>query len=215
MLIVSALLLAAPAAAAANQTWGYQDCNQKEIVYPYPNDPSGRTFPPGSCPPPGTLKLECPKGTTRIKPVDASSSTYEKGFMHPPRYAIDEHLSTRWSSTYSDDQWIVIDLGAEKALKKLHLVWELAHGSQYVVFAAPDKEKWASLFTNVYTELDGDGFVDSIDLDARGRYLKIQGIKRAKVGNEPLYGYSLFDVVVCGGDAPPAPPPAKKPPAGK
>jgi len=213
MLIVSLLLAAAPAP-TANQSWGYHDCKQKEIVYPYPDDP-GDGFPPGSCPPPATLKLECPKGTKRLKPVDASSSNYEKGFMHPPKYAIDDHLSTRWSSTYADDHWLIIDLGAEKSLKKVYLVWELAHGTQYVLFAAPDKEKWANLFTNLHTELNGDGFVDSITVEGQGRYLKIQGIKRAKVGNEPLYGYSLFDVAVCGGDLEAKPAPAKKPPAAK
>ena len=50
----------------------------------------------------------------------------------------------------------------------------------------------------MFTETGGDGFVDVVDAEGKGRYLKIQGLKRAKVGKEPLYGYSLFDVTVCG-----------------
>jgi hypothetical protein len=57
-----------------------------------------------------------------------------------------------------------------------------------------DGKRW----TTVHTERDSDGFVDVLDVKGRGRYLKIQGLKRAKVGGDPLYGYSLFDVTICG-----------------
>ena len=92
---------------AAN--WGYQDCDQKTIQYPYPDDP-GDGFPPGSCPPPANLKIEC-AGGSKIKVAAADASTWEKGFAHPPQYAFDDHLASRWSSHYTDDQWLTLDLG--------------------------------------------------------------------------------------------------------
>src|SRR5687768_10382630 len=80
----------------ATLKWEYQACDKKAIVYPYPDDPHDG-FPIGSCPPPDNIKLEC-AGDTRIKAVGAEASTFETGYMHPPKYAIDDHMSSRWSS---------------------------------------------------------------------------------------------------------------------
>ena len=175
---------------AAN--WGYQDCDQKAIQYPYPDDP-GDGFPPGSCPPPASLKVECP-ANSKIKVAAADASTWEKGFAHPPQYAIDDHLASRWSSHYTDDQWLTLDLGKSRSFQRLYLTWELARAADYAILTSADGKRW----TTVHTERDSDGFVDVLDVKGRGRYLKIQGLKRAKVGGDPLYGYSLFDVTICG-----------------
>lgn len=180
------------AADVAPQKWSYEGCDKKAIVYPYPDDPHDG-FPIGSCPPPQDLKLEC-GADSKIKPVGAEASTYETGYMHPPKYAIDEHLTTRWSSRYSDDQWLILDLGSPKAFERLYLVWELAHASEYEIATSNDKKKWKT----IHRQREGDGFVDVIDAKGRGRYLRMKGIKRAKVGDLPLYGYSLFEVAVCG-----------------
>jgi hypothetical protein len=181
-----------PTAEGPAQIWGYQDCDKKAIAYPYPDDP-GDGFPPGSCPPPESLRIECP-GKSKLAVVAAEASTWEKGFMHKPEYAFDQHLASRWSSHYTDDQWLILDLGRVRRWKRMTLVWELAHGTDYAILASSDKTTW----TPVHTEIGGDGFVDVIDAEGRGRYVKIQGLKRAKVGNDPLYGYSLFDVTLCG-----------------
>jgi len=175
---------------AAN--WGYQDCDEKAIQYPYPDDP-GDGFPPGSCPPPASLKIEC-AGGSKIKVAAADASTWEKGFAHPPQYAIDDHLASRWSSHYTDDQWLTLDLGKPRSFQRLYLTWELARAADYAILTSTDGKRW----TTVHTERDSDGFVDVLDVKGRGRYLKIQGLKRAKVGGDPLYGYSLFDVTICG-----------------
>jgi hypothetical protein len=176
---------------AAGQKWEYEGCDKKAIQYPYPDDPHDG-FPIGSCPPPKDLKLECKDGS-KLKVADAEASTFETGYMHRPQYAIDEHLTSRWSSHYTDDQWLILDLGTPQSFQRLYLVWELAHAAEYAVATSNDKKKWKT----VHRERNGDGFVDVIDVKAKARYIKIQGIKRAKVGGE-VYGYSLFDVTVCG-----------------
>jgi hypothetical protein len=189
-IVLLAGLLLPPEAA---QKWDYQACDKKAINYPYPDDPHDG-FPIGSCPPPADVKLTC-GGNSKIKAVGAEASTFETGYMHPPRYAIDDHLTSRWSSHYSDDQWLIVDLGSSQAWKRLYLVWELAHAAQYSVATSDDKKKWKT----VHTERAGDGFVDVVDAKAKGRYIKIQGIKRGKApGTDDLYGYSLFDVTICG-----------------
>jgi hypothetical protein len=177
-------------AALAAQTWGYEACDKKAIVYPYPDDPHDG-FPIGSCPPPATIELPCKDGS-KIKVADAEASSFETGYMHPPKYAIDEHLSSRWSSRYSDDQWLILDLGSAQPFQRLYLVWELAHAAEYMVSTSNDKKAWKRL----HHERNSDGFVDVIDKNARGRYIKIQGLRRRPVNGE-VYGYSLFEVTVC------------------
>ena len=201
LLLAPAFTNATPSPPATTQDvatlkWEYQACDKKAIVYPYPDDPHDG-FPIGSCPPPDNVKLEC-AGDTRIKAVGAEASTFETGYMHPPKYAIDEHMSSRWSSHYSDNQWLILDLGAPKSFERLYLVWELAHAAEYSISTSNDKKRWKT----IHTQKDGDGFIDVVDARGKGRYLKMQGIRRAKVGDLPLYGYSLFDVTICG-KAPP------------
>ena len=204
IVLFTGLLLAAPEKAAENAPekapvagnvaslkWGYEDCDKKAIQYPYPDDPHDG-FPIGSCPPPATLKLEC-KNDSKLKVADAEASTFETGYMHPPKYAIDEHLTSRWSSRYSDDQWLILDLGSVKSFPRLYLVWELAHAAEYTVSTSTNKKSWKLL----HREKQSDGFVDVVDGKGKARYIKIQGIKRARVNNE-VYGYSLFEVTVCG-----------------
>ncbi len=196
LLHFATLLLESPAAAdPATVTWGYEDCDKKAIVYPYPDDPHDG-FPIGSCPPPKTLKLSC-DGDSKIAAVDAEASTFETGYMHPPKYAIDAHMESRWSSHYKDPQWLTIDLGSVKSFERLYLVWELAHAAAYTVSTSDDKKSWKT----VHKESKSDGYVDVIDAKAKaafkGRYIKIEGTKRAKVNGES-YGYSLFDVTICG-----------------
>jgi hypothetical protein len=178
-----------------DQKWGYEACDKKAIDYPYKDDPHVKQegFPVGSCPPPADLKLECRDGS-KLKVIDAQASTFETGYYHPPEYAVDAHLASRWSSKYSEDQWLLLDLGSEQSFARIYLVWELAHASQYEILTSNDKKRWKTL----YAEKNGDGFVDVVDKKGRARFIKIQGKKRAKVEGEDLYGYSLFDVTICG-----------------
>jgi len=193
MMLTGAWLFAVSLVATdvASLKWGYEACDKKAIEYPYPDDPHDG-FPIGSCPPPADLALTCGPGG-KIAVVDAEASTFESGYMHPPKYAIDEHLSSRWSSHYSDDQWLVLDLGEPKSFRRVYLVWELAHASAYTLLTSNDKKKWKVL----RKIRNSDGFVDVVDVKGKGRYLKIQGNKRAKVEGNELYGYSLFDVTIC------------------
>jgi hypothetical protein len=186
----SAAAPAKSAAELAGQMWGYEACDKKAIEYPYPDDPHDG-FPIGSCPPPATIQLPCKDGS-KLKVADAEASTFETGYMHPPKYAIDEHLTSRWSSRYSDDQWLLLDLGSVQSFQRLYLVWELAHAAEYRVSTSADKKTWKPL----HHERKGDGFVDVIDKAGKGRYIKIQGVKRAPVDGN-VYGYSLFEVTVC------------------
>nr|BFF27580.1 hypothetical protein GCM10025732_55450 [Glycomyces mayteni] len=120
----------------------------------------------------------------------ASASSEESPDYTPASAAFDGDPGTRWSSQFSDDEWIQVDLGGQFDLTRVELVWEAAYATAYEIQVSADGSAW----TTAYAESSGGGGSESIGLDATGRYVRMQGLDR--VGG---YGYSLwsFDVYGC------------------
>jgi hypothetical protein len=176
----------------AEAMWSYTACNKAMLKFPNIDKNMGK-FPIGSCPPPEDLPRPC-GNNSKVAVMKATAQTYETGYWHPPEYAFDEHLMTRWSSNSMPTSWLQLDLGTEQSFKRIYFAWELAHASDYDIVSSNDGTTW----TMVKQVRGGNGFQDIVDLEGKGRYVRINGVTRGKVGNEPLYGYSLFDVVICG-----------------
>ena len=183
----------APPEPVEEATWSHTDCDQGALDFPDIDRNEG-AFPPGSCPPPEDLYRECAAGT-KLTIVASDASTFETGYVHPPEYAYDEYMMTRWSSFSNPDEWLSLDFGAEQSFQRVYLAWELAHGSDYDIQVSNDGAAW----TTVAEVRDGNGYQDIVDLDGSGRYVRILGIMRGMTdtGGE-IYGYSLFDVTICG-----------------
>lgn len=117
-------------------------------------------------------------------------------------FAVDGNPSTRWSSQYSDPQWISIDLGSTTSINGVMLNWEVAYAKSYQIQTSVDSQNW----TSVYSTSNGNGGIDNISFDATSaRYVRMYGIERAT-----NYGYSLWDFeVYAAGQTPtnPADPP--------
>ena len=103
------------------------------------------------------------------------------------KYACDGNLSTRWSSAFSDPQWITIDLGKKKDFNQIRLSWETAYGKEYSVQTSDDNTS----FRTIYSKNDGLGGVEQLTVAASGRYIRIYGTKRGT-----QWGYSLFEIEV-------------------
>src|SRR5687768_3563891 len=58
------------------------------------------------------------------RPVLASS---QENAGTPATAAVDGNAATRWSSQFSDPQWIRVDLGQTAAVDQVTLVWEGAY----------------------------------------------------------------------------------------
>jgi hypothetical protein len=190
---------ASDAGGVPGAVWGYDACDKATLPFPKIDKNNGK-FPPGSCPPPEALKAVCP-GNSKLKFVGATASAYETGYVHPPAYAIDEHLMTRWSSPYGPDRttpsaspaWIRLDFGMEVSWKRLYLLWEMAFGKDYDLVVSNDGQSWTPL-----VQVRGsDGFQDILEVSGKGRYLRMNGINRGPTPTGRLYGYSLFDVTAC------------------
>ena len=105
---------------------------------------------------------------------------------------VDGDLATRWSSQFSDPQWIYVDLGARQYIRRVILHWEAAHGRAYRLQVSDDAVQW----TDVYSTTDGDGEVDNLNVSHKGRYVRVYGVQR----NGP-WGYSLWEFEVYAGDS--------------
>ncbi|WP_086723776.1 discoidin domain-containing protein [Streptomyces sp. NRRL B-24085] len=119
------------------------------------------------------------------KPVVASST--EQPFN--AQGAVDGDPTTRWSSGFTDPQWIRVDLGAQVSISKVTLQWEAAYGKAFRIQVSNDAEAWST----VYETAAGTGGTQSLPVTATGRYVRMYGTQRAT-----QYGYSLWELQVFG-----------------
>lgn len=123
----------------------------------------------------------------------AEASTTEDS-SKTPAMAFDGKSSTRWSSLYSDSQWISADLESAVNINRIRLNWEVAYAKSYQIQISSDNITW----TTVYATANGDGGIDEFSFPpANARYVKMLGLERAT-----NYGYSLWDFdVYAAGDS--------------
>ncbi len=113
-------------------------------------------------------------------------------------YAFDGNDSTRWSSQFSDPQWIYVDLGAIYNISEVKLNWENAAGKDYQIQVSNDATSWTTIYS--VTGNTASGWHDYTDLTGSGRYVRMLGTARVT-----QYGYSLYDFDVYGSAVPAAP----------
>lgn len=125
------------------------------------------------------------------KPVFASGNEVE---ALKPELAVDGKGNTRWSSSYKDDQWFYVDLGAKKDIDRVVIRWQTPAES-YKILVSDDAKRWKNVRADggVITSKGGVETVDFPMLQAR--YVKFQGVKRAPVEGK-LYGYSFYEFEV-------------------
>jgi cytochrome c len=106
--------------------------------------------------------------------------------------AIDGNTGTRWSSAFSDPQWLTVDLGADRYIDRVVLSWEAAAAKDFQVQYSTNGTTFTTLRT--ITGAAAGPRTDTVSaLAARGRYVRILGTARTTG-----YGYSLFEASVFG-----------------
>jgi len=103
--------------------------------------------------------------------------------------ATDGNAGTRWSSAFSDPQWIQVDLGAVQAIGRVVIQWETAHATAYQIQVSNDANAW----TPVYTTASGPGGTETLTIAGSGRYLRVLGTSR-----NTAYGYSIWELQIFG-----------------
>jgi beta-glucosidase len=116
-----------------------------------------------------------------------ASSTENAGT--PAGAAVDGNTGTRWSSAFSDPQWIYVDLGARATVSQVVLNWEAAYATAFQLQVSDDAATW----TSVYSTTTGTGGTQTLNVTGAGRYVRMYGTARATG-----YGYSLWEFQVFG-----------------
>ncbi|RZL05199.1 MAG: discoidin domain-containing protein [Hymenobacter sp.] len=105
-----------------------------------------------------------------------------------PALAFDGKGNTRWESASTDIQSIVVDLGSVQTIDRIRLTWENAYGKDFTLEVSNDQQTWTVVQTVIGNNTTANEYPN---LKASGRYVKMNGTKRATV-----YGFSLFEFEV-------------------
>ncbi|WP_394778810.1 di-heme oxidoredictase family protein [Undibacterium sp.] len=137
-----------------------------------------------------------------LTPVSASSTSSERGDLSAAA-AIDHNEGTRWGSGFTDDQSLTLDFGTSQTINRVHIDWENAHATQYLLQVSDDNQHWTTIKS---VDNSQGGSEDIGGLSGQGRYLRMQGVKRST-----QYGYSIFEIQAFSGTPvvvtpPPTPP---------
>jgi hypothetical protein len=123
------------------------------------------------------------------KPVQASSSITKDGATSPAA-AVDGNHRTRWSSEFSDPQWIAVDLEKPERVSRVVLDWEAAFAKAYAIEVSSDGKAWKE----VYRTAAGKGGTETVRFaPVEARWVRMMGTERATE-----FGYSLWEMSVYG-----------------
>ncbi|MEV4120094.1 discoidin domain-containing protein [Micromonospora sp. NPDC049645] len=118
----------------------------------------------------------------------ATASSTENGGT-PAAAAVDGNTGTRWSSAFSDPQWLQVDLGARATITQVNLLWEGAYGRAFQLQTSDNGSTW----TTIYSTTTGTGGTQNLTVSGAGRYVRMYGTTRGTG-----YGYSLWEFQVYG-----------------
>lgn len=132
----------------------------------------------------GTTTPEVTENTTNFalnRPVAVSS--VEGNYQGSN--AVDGNTGSRWASLWNDAEWLSVDLGSQKEIRKVALNWEAAYGKSYRIQVSNDGTVW----NTVATVTNGDGGADEVTFGmVDARYVRVEGIARGTG-----YGYSIYE----------------------
>ncbi|MFE9251323.1 discoidin domain-containing protein [Streptomyces sp. NPDC007088] len=132
---------------------------------------------------PGRAVAAAPVLVSQGKPATASSSEGPFG----PSAAVDGDNGTRWSSEFTDNQWLQVDLGSSTAIGQVVLRWEAAYARGYQIQVSANGQQW----TTIHTTTTGTGGNETLTVSGTGRYVRLLGTQRAT-----QWGYSLYEFQV-------------------
>ncbi|MGH3377046.1 MAG: ricin-type beta-trefoil lectin domain protein [Actinoallomurus sp.] len=127
-------------------------------------------------------------GTTDLaldRPTTASSSEND---AFPATAATDGDAGTRWSSGFSDPQWLQVDLGSTRSICQVVLNWETAHATAFQIQTSTDGSTW----TPVYSTTAGPGGKQTLNVSGTGRYLRMYATARSTQYGDSLWEFQAY-----------------------
>ncbi|WP_327380316.1 discoidin domain-containing protein [Streptomyces sp. NBC_01212] len=119
----------------------------------------------------------------------AVTSSSQENDGTPSSAAVDGDNGTRWSSAFSDPQWLKVDLGVSASVSQIVLRWEAAYSTAYRIEFSSDNSTW----NTAYSTTTGPGGTETLNVSGTARYVRLTGTARATG-----YGHSLWEFQVFG-----------------
>ena len=137
--------------------------------------------------------IPVPPPLPQLLSATATASSQEIGQPNccSPARAIDGNANSRWSSQFSDNQWLKLDLGLTYVLSEVIIDWEGASASIYQIQGSADNSNWTTI--SIQTGGTMGPRTDTLALSGSFRYVRMLGIDRATP-----YGYSIYEIKVYG-----------------
>jgi F5/8 type C domain len=126
-------------------------------------------------------------GTTNVAQGKTATASSTENASFPASAAVDGNTGTRWSSAFSDPQWLQVDLGSSQSICQVTLNWEAAYATAFQIQTSTDGTTW----TTIYSTTTGTGGNQTLTVNGTGRYIRMNGTTRAT-----QYGYSLWEFQV-------------------
>jgi beta-glucosidase len=126
-------------------------------------------------------------GTNNLALTSSVTASSLESSSYSAANACDGDPRTRWSSQFSDPQWITVDLGSTRSIARVRLNWETAYAQSYRIQISTDNSAW----TDLYATTNGIGSVNDLAVLSSGRYVRTYATQRGT-----QYGYSLYDFEV-------------------
>jgi hypothetical protein len=128
-------------------------------------------------------------GSTNLALNAPTTASSVQSSSFPATAATDGNTGTRWSSAFSDPQWLEVDLGSVKSICQVVLDWEAAYATAFQIQTSTDGSTWTTIFSTT----TGTGGTQTLNVTGSGRYVRMYGTTRAT-----QYGYSLWEFEVFG-----------------
>ncbi|WP_256010393.1 discoidin domain-containing protein [Desertivirga xinjiangensis] len=120
------------------------------------------------------------------KPVSASTTSDEAG---RPMAVTDGNSGSRWTSSYTDNQWVSVDMGKTEQISQVTIEWEAAFAKSYKIQVSEDEKNWR----DVFTEHSSDGGSDRITFSkTNARYVRMYALSRATQYGVSIYEFEIY-----------------------
>jgi hypothetical protein len=136
-------------------------------------------------------------GPNIAKGKTATASSVESA-QFPASNVTDGDITTRWSSAFSDPQWIQVDLGQNFDLNHVTLTWEAAGSKAYNVQTSTNGSSWNTIYTNN----NSTGGIQDISTSGTARYVRVNSNARLSAWGNSLYEIAAYGPTSGGGPDP-------------
>ena len=134
-------------------------------------------------------------GTTNVALNKTATASSTENASFPASAAVDGNTGTRWSSAFSDPQWLEVDLGSSQSICQVGLNWETAYATAFQIQTSTDNVNWTTIFSTT----TGTGGIQTLNVTGTGRYIRMNGTTRATQFGYSLWEFQVFTTGTTGG----------------